>query len=953
MKVKSKKTLLMVEDEFLIAAAKKAELEKYGYKVILTNTGKKAVAFIKENKGIDLILMDIDLGNGIDGTIAAEMILKELDIPILFISSHTEPEVVEKTEKITSYGYVVKNSSITVLDASIKMAFKLFNSHIKIEEGKLLLQKTIDGIAEPILQIDKDYRVISSNMAVKESYHADKEYCYQISHNSNIPCKDEDHPCVLQEVIKTKKLAKSIHKHINKNGMERFAELTATPVFDNKNNVISVIEILYDITDRLHLAEIKNEYTANLNSLINNRKESIWSIDRNFNYIILNDFYKETYYTVYNIELNKGMNALKALPSEQIEVWKSKYESALKGESVIFEFINPIDHFFEVSLNPIVTNKEITGVTALSIDITRRKQTELLLNNTVLRMDGIIEGTNVGTWEWNVQTGETMFNTRWAQILGYTLDELSPVSIKTWKALTHPEDLKKSEILLNRHFSGGIPYYNFESRMKHKNGHWIWVLDRGKVNTWTKDGEPLMMFGTHLDITESKMAEVLLKQTHTNYETFFNAIDDFLFVLDEQGNIIHTNSTVNDRLGYSREELSGKSILMVHPPEYRVEAGRIVGKMLSGLMDFCPVPVMSKMGLQIPVETRVFPGIWDSKPVIFGVTKDISRVQLSEEKFSKLFHLNPSACGLSSLDDHTYLEVNEAFYTLFGFEKSEVIGKTASALGILDQGAINTIMSEADGEGNVTNIEADLKAKNGDIKHVIISSENIYVQDKRYRFTVVNNITERKLAEDKIKSLLAEKEIILKEVHHRIKNNMNTLIGLLSLQANTLDDKLSKLALGDAEGRIRSMMVLYEKLYLSDNYNDIKVKEYLPSLIGEVINNFPNSSTVNFDIVVDDFILDVKIIQTLGIIINELLTNIMKYAFSGRDFGLIEIELKEEKGELTLTIQDDGIGLPEGFSIDNTKGFGLKLIKMLNKQLDGSFTIEDNPGTRCTLKFPV
>ena len=256
------------------------------------------------------------------------------------------------------------------------------------------------------------------------------------------------------------------------------------------------------------------------------------------------------------------------------------------------------------------------------------------------------------------------------------------------------------------------------------------------------------LIGTKTDLPDRKQAEDILAQTRQNYEAFFNTIDEFLFVLDEQGNIIHMNNTVIDRLGYTREELIGKSVLMVHPPERRDEAGRIVGEMLSGMAEVCPVPVITKSGVQIPVETRVKHGIWDDKPAIFGVTKDISRLRLSEEKFSKLFHINPSACGLSDLDNHTYVEVNEAFYTLFGFNKDEVIGKTARNLGILTMETTNSILLHADNKGSVTNVEANLRAKNGDIKQVLLSAENIYVQDKKYRFTAVHDITERKQAEN-------------------------------------------------------------------------------------------------------------------------------------------------------------------------------------------------------------
>ncbi len=250
--------------------------------------------------------------------------------------------------------------------------------------------------------------------------------------------------------------------------------------------------------------------------------------------------------------------------------------------------------------------------------------------------------------------------------------------------------------------------------------------------------------------SEVKQEDDLLQQTRDNYETFFNSINDFLFVLDEQGNILHANSTVYNRLGYTEEELRGISVLMVHPSERRDEAGRIVREMLMGTADFCPVPILTKSGIQIPVETRVTPGMWDGKPVIFGVTKDISALKLSEERFSKVFYLNPSICGLSDLDTGKYIEVNDKFHQLLGFEKDEVIGKTAIELGIVSAETYKDVLSKSDEDGKVNNIEAVLKTRNGDIKHVLMSAENIYVQDKKFRFTVIHDITELKKAQEEI-----------------------------------------------------------------------------------------------------------------------------------------------------------------------------------------------------------
>ncbi|MDN4165958.1 PAS domain S-box protein [Cytophagales bacterium LB-30] len=140
-------------------------------------------------------------------------------------------------------------------------------------------------------------------------------------------------------------------------------------------------------------------------------------------------------------------------------------------------------------------------------NITKRKEAEHSLKEEKTRLENVIKATQVGTWEWNVQTGETIFNERWAEITGHTLAELAPISIKTWEALAHPDDLLLSNKLLQECFDGKSEFYQVECRMKHKAGYWVWVLDQGKVISRTSDGKPLMMFGTHTDITSRKLME--------------------------------------------------------------------------------------------------------------------------------------------------------------------------------------------------------------------------------------------------------------------------------------------------------------------------------------------------------------------------------------------------------------------------------------------------------------
>jgi two-component sensor histidine kinase len=183
-----------------------------------------------------------------------------------------------------------------------------------------------------------------------------------------------------------------------------------------------------------------------------------------------------------------------------------------------------------------------------------------------------------------------------------------------------------------------------------------------------------------------------------------------------------------------------------------------------------------------------------------------------------------------------------------------------------------------------------------------------------------DNITDRKLAEDKVRSLLAEKELLLKEVHHRIKNHMNNLVGFFMLQELSMTDPTAVTALRDAQSRVHSMMQLYDKLYQSENFNSLSLKLY---------------------------------ISPLAILLNEILTNTMKYAFADTEMPQITVSGQIENYRGTLIVDDNGAGFDVPEDISAANGFGLKLVNLLVKQINGSLTIERNRGTRCVVTFPI
>jgi len=335
---------------------------------------------------------------------------------------------------------------------------------------------------------------------------------------------------------------------------ERTAELQQT------NNILQ-----QEIEQRKQIEEALSKSEYNYRSVIENVNEVIFKTDENGLWLFLNKSWEEiTGFTVeeslgqlfvnyvHPEDRQRNMELFMPLINREKDYCRHQVRYLTKAGGFRW-----IEVFARLAVNEF---DEITGTYGTLNDITERKKAEDELKIEKQRLASIIEGTNVGTWEWNIKTGEIIFNERWANILGYSLEEISPISIETWIKFTHPEDLDKSNELLQMHFQGKLAYYTLESRMKHRNGSWIWVLANGKVNAWDTDGKPLVMSGTHLDITERKKAEEELKIEKQRLASFIEGTN----VGTWEWNIKTGETKFNERwaniLGYSLEEISPISI---------------------------------------------------------------------------------------------------------------------------------------------------------------------------------------------------------------------------------------------------------------------------------------------------------------------------------------------------------------------------------------------------------
>jgi PAS domain S-box-containing protein len=332
----------------------------------------------------------------------------------------------------------------------------------------------------------------------------------------------------------------------------------------------------------------------------------------------------------------------------------------------------------------------------------------------------------------------------------------------------------------------------------------------------------------------------------------------------------------------------------------------------------------------------------------------------SEEKYRDLIkYSNTIIFRIDRKGVITY--ANDYALNFFGYTSDEILWKNV----------VGTIVPETDKAGrNLKHMIDEITAnpelyernenenirKDGTTAWIVWSNRGIPGEDGEYTeiLCIGTDISERRLAEIEIKKLLSEKEILLHEVHHRIKNNMNTIAGLLYLQSESIENDLASSALKEAHSRVLSMMLIYDKLFRSNDFNNISTAAYLPDLITGIMQTFPNFSHIQVKSEIDDCVMSSNVLVPVGIIINELVTNAYKYAFAGIDEGMINISfLKKGDNLFEIVVKDNGKGIPESIVLGESSGFGLNLVYLLTQQMRGTAEVIRGEGSEIRIKFSV
>lgn len=315
-------------------------------------------------------------------------------------------------------------------------------------------------------------------------------------------------------------------------------------------------------------------------------------------------------------------------------------------------------------------------------------------------------------------------------------------------------------------------------------------------------------------------------------------------------------------------------------------------------------------------------------------------------------------CGYHSIGpDGRIVRINDTELRWLGYSRSEVVGRLRFA-DLVAPSSLDDYGEPLSKDGSpveITNLDIRMRRKDSSEFPVLLSRNWILGEDGKpetSRSSLIDN-TMQKAAEERADQLLHEKELILREVHHRIKNNMNAVISLLDLKAESSGSAEARAALREAVSQVEGMGFLYERLYRSQLEGEIELSQYLPGLASEALSVFADAPQIRLTTEADSTRLDADRLSTLGIILNELITNSVKYAFRDISFPAIAISAAGGEGRLRLSYEDNGHGLPPSFVVDESPGFGMKLIDGLARQLGGWIRTEPHRGARFVLEFPL
>jgi PAS domain S-box-containing protein len=458
--------------------------------------------------------------------------------------------------------------------------------------------------------------------------------------------------------------------------------------------------------------------------------------------------------------------------------------------------------------------------------------------------------------------------------------------------------------------------------------------------------------------------EEALRKSEERFRRVVEAAPNAMVMIRANGEIEMINAQAERVFGYSRSELLGQPVEILVPQRFR---GHHPGLRQSFFTDPHSRPMgagrdlygLRKDGSEFPVEIGLNPIETDEGTMVLSSIVDISVRKRLEEHFRRVVESAPSAMVMINQSGRIEM-VNAQAERVFGYSRSEMLGQAVEMLVPqrfrhqhpgLRSSFLRAPQSRPMGAGR------DLYGlrKDGSEFPVEIGLNPIETESGKMVLSAIVDISDRKHREDRIQAALKEKDILLSEIHHRVKNNLQVIHSLLDLQSPKIRDDAALQLLKESQNRIKSMALIHQALYESKDFARVDFGSFLDVLVPNLVSSYSvDPGLISLSIDSADVSLPISAAVPCGLIVNELISNALKHAFPAGMRGHIQIELTREPDNFTaLNVSDDGIGIPDSFDLADATTLGLQLVSLLADQLGAEVAIHRSKPTRFSLRFKV
>jgi PAS domain S-box-containing protein len=764
------------------------------------------------------------------------------------------------------------------------------------------------------------------------------------------------------------------YRIIRPDGEIRWIRDRSFPIRDEAGHVYRVVGIAEDISDAYRQAEQRKraekalqESNQRIVNILENITSAFFALNQDGQFTYLNWRAEQILQTTREELL--GKNIWDEFPQLMGSRFYQEYQKATSDRvSITFEeFYQPLNTWFEVHA---YLGQDGLGVYFRNIN--KRKRAEKALRESEARFRRLFDCNIVGIIFADFRGAITQANDLFLQMVGYTQEDLLQGKLR-WDEMTPPEYRHLDTLALEQSKEPRVAT-PWEKEFIRQDGSRVPVLIGGAL----LDGLDEHVIAFVLNISDRKRVEEDLRKSEERWQLVLKGNNDGIWDLNLKTNKVFRSTRYKEMLGYQEHELGDSNDdwkARIHPEDFE-RVMQINQDYLKRKIPHYAVEYRQrcKDGSYKWVLGRA-QAVWDAagSPVrMVGSTTDISdrkqaeeALRESEQQFRQIFQEAPIGISVADFQTHRFVKANPAWCRILGYSASELLSLTFGEITHPDDLPEDLHNVKQIEQGKIDNfrMEKRYRKKNGEFMWTNLTVTVLPSQEgkPKLNLAMIEDITERQQVEEQIKASLQEKETLLKEIHHRVKNNLQIISSLLRLQSRQIRDPQTLELFKESQNRVQAMALIHEKLYQSSNLAQIDFQEYIKSLVGNLCRSYDTCRhDVTFKINVEPVSLAIDTAIPCGLIINELVTNSLKYAFPENQAGEICISLQLGESPLNapldrenfiLTIRDNGIGLPQDFDFRNTSSLGLQLMCRLAKQIGGSLQHNRSQGTEFQIVF--